>query len=380
MPYEKAQRRLREMKGILMKAVDLAKSENVDLVLIAGDLWEEDSLTSDTVPFVVETLAELKAPVIIAPGNHDYYSPGSHYSDDILSVRFGTRWSDNVHIFRSYDFEHFSPPELEDVCVTGLAYRSNQPVTLRRLGEKIKPPKAAIRLAVIHGSRDDHLPPSKLRTLPFSDAELLEQPFDYVALGHYHARSEIIDDQEKVRGAYSGSACALTINETGPCGCLIGIVEAGGVQQESLVFHELDIRRIYKLSIDISGLQHAQALENKVLKEFEKINLRSEDIAYIELSGTYPTGSRISIADEFIRGICFHLQINTSSIRPEWSLDEEESLQPVTTEAIFRDRLRKMIDEAKERDDEAEAVRLQNALYYGLDALHGHPILPRQTE
>ncbi len=380
LPFDKAQHRQRELREALIRAVDFARSEKVDLVLIAGDLWEEDNLATDTATFVADTLGKADVPVIIAPGNHDFYSPGSHYSDDILAARFDRRWPENVYIFRDYDFSHYTPPGLPDVSITGLAYRSNQPISMRRLGEHIEPPEAALRIAVIHGSRDDHLPSGKMSTLPFSDKELLAQPFDYTALGHYHSRAVIQDDAGKVKGSYSGSACALSVGDTGVKGCLILEIKSGGVDEKSMEFIELDERRLHRIRIDVSGLQHTQAVENKIRETLEKEEVRSQDMALVELTGSYIMGSRIAFDSEFIQNACYHLHIDTSNVRPEWSLEDDQSLTPRTTEAIFRARLKKMIDEAAERGDQAEVVRLQNAFIYGMDALHGNPVLPRQVE
>ena len=41
--------------------------------------------------------------------------------------------------------------------------------------------------------------------------------------------------------------------------------------------------------------------------------------------------------------------------------------------------MRELIDAAAAGEDQAELTLLQNALYYGLDALHGLEIHPRQT-
>ena len=380
LPFDKAERRQRELREALIRAVDTARSRGVDLILIAGDLWEEDTLATDTAIFVADTLGKAGMPVIIAPGNHDYFSPGSHYSDDILSARFDRRWPENVYIFREYDFSHYTPPEMPDVSITGLAYRSNQPISLRRLGERIDPPEAAIRIAVIHGSRDSHLPSGKMSTLPFTDQELLSQPFDYVSLGHYHSRAVICDELGKVKGGYSGSACALSVNETGARGCLVFEIEPGGVDENRIEFVELDERRLHRIRIDISGLQHTQAVESRIRETIEKEEVRPQDMALVELTGSYITGSRIAFDSEFIQNACFHLHIDSSAVRPEWSLEDDESLNQRTTEAIFRTRLKKMIAEAGARGDQAEVDRLQNAFHYGMDALHGNPVTPRHAE
>ena len=393
LPFEKAERRAREHSDILIRVIETAHNEHVDLILIAGDFWEEEGLSTDTVAFVLNVLGEAEIPIIIAPGNHDYYSHASHYSNEILKATIGREWSKNVFIFREYEFSHFQPPGLDGVVITGLAYHSNQSVEVRKLKDPVKPPEANIHhpplvppysaggdihLAVIHGSRDDYLPPGKERTMPFSDRELLDQPFDYTALGHYHSTSRITDKSGKIRAAYPGSPLALTAAETGVHGCFAGVVHKGGVDPNDLVFIELDDRSIHRLKVDVSGLQHIRAIETKLSDCLAKNDVRDQDMALIELTGTYPEGNRIDINPEFLSESCFHLKVETTSVRPEWDIDDIED-QPSTTAGIFISRIKKMIDEATERSDIEEANKLTNALYYGLDALHSKSITPRIT-
>ncbi|HHE46870.1 MAG TPA: hypothetical protein ENL08_04100 [Bacteroidetes bacterium] len=377
LPYEKARKRVREQRNILAMAVEQAREAAVDIILIAGDLWEESRLAQDTVAFVMDTLGAAGVPVVISPGNHDYHAPGSHYSDEITEITIKRRWPDNVFIVRDYDFTHFQPPGLEGVVITGIAYHSNQPDGKRRFGVELKPPEADIRICVVHGSRDDHLPAGKMITMPFSDAELLAQPFDYIALGHYHRSSMIRDEKGMVRAAYPGSACALAVDETGPHGCIIGTVHPGGVHPSEIALKPLDTRRIHRLMVDVSGLQHIEAVEAKISEELKLNKVGSQDMALVELTGTYPGGGRMEFAEPFINESCFHLQIDCSSVRPEWDIDDGGVGQPLTTEGIFRERMKRMIEEALGRNDTSEAARLQNALYYGLDALHNKPITPR---
>jgi len=377
LPYEKAQKRAREAREALVQTVDLAHREEVGIILIAGDLWEEDSLAPDSVQFVMETLGRAGMPVVIAPGNHDYYSPSSHYSDEIVNARYGRRWPENVHIFRDYDFSHFLPPGLDGLQVVGLAYRSNQAVSVRKLSESMILPDAELRICLVHGSRDDNLPPGKLRTLPFSDAELLGQPFDYVALGHYHSRSAITDAKGKIRAAYPGSTIATAADETGPHGVLIGELNSGGIAPEALTFHPLDPRQIYRLTLDVTGLKHTMAVESMIMKRLIEAQTGNDDMALVELTGRFPLGSRIPFSEDFVRQARWHLKIDASKVQPEWEIEGETPSEPRTTEEFFRARLNQQIQEALGRGDDAEAIRLQNALYYGLDALHGAAINPR---
>lgn len=376
LPFDKAEQRRRELRDILDRAMEVARAEKVEIILIPGDLWEEDELTPDTVQMLLERLGAIGIPVVIAPGNHDYHSPAGHYSNDILRARFGKEWPPNVTIFRDYELSTLSIPGLEDVAITGLAYHSNLPLQGRKLAEKTTRAASIIHLALIHGSRDDCLPAGKMRTLPFSVEELLTQPFDYTALGHYHKRSEICDSHDLIRAAYPGSTAALSIDEEGEHGVIVGTVRQGGVHREDMKFIPLDKRRIHSLSLNVTGLTHIRAVEEKVKELTIENSVDQNDLLHLELSGTCPQGNRLALSEDFVRGLCWHCRIDTSNLLQEWSLNSPESLHPRTTEALFRSRIQKMIDEATDNGNDAEAKRLLNAMFYGLDALHGRSITP----
>ncbi len=89
---------------IMGAAVDL----DADLVLIAGDFFDNNRVKE---PLVAETGAILNAtpvPVVILPGNHDPFMPGSMYE------RFRHHFAEHVHIFDDADGTLLS---LDDVGV-----------------------------------------------------------------------------------------------------------------------------------------------------------------------------------------------------------------------------------------------------------------------
>ena len=101
LPPDKARRRADELRAILPSACALVRERRLQALLIPGDLFDDEAVRPDTVNFVIEHLASV-APsvVVIAPGNHDFYAPGSPYNDELLRARKQQPWPGNVHIFR----------------------------------------------------------------------------------------------------------------------------------------------------------------------------------------------------------------------------------------------------------------------------------------
>ena len=146
---------------------ELCGRENCDLVLLAGDLFDGKP-SPDTVERVRAALKKCAVPVLIAPGNHDFWSPDSPYRG---------RWPENVHIFR--EPEAVVLKEL-DCRIYGAGYESMDCPPLlegfRAEGEE------KYCLMVLHGDPAAGNSPCCAVTA----AQVRESGLDYLALGHIH--------------------------------------------------------------------------------------------------------------------------------------------------------------------------------------------------
>ena len=89
-PQQAAARR-RESRDLPVRLANYVNQNGIELVLLAGDLFDSADAYRDTAESLSAALGQMAAQVYIAPGNHDWYGPGSPY----LTVE----WPDNVHIF-----------------------------------------------------------------------------------------------------------------------------------------------------------------------------------------------------------------------------------------------------------------------------------------
>lgn len=93
-PREVAQSRRQGLRTTLQRICRLADQLGVDALTCAGDLYEHDRFTPDTAEFLRSSFVELAPlPVLLAPGNHDWFGPASLYQQ--------VTWSPNVHVFES---------------------------------------------------------------------------------------------------------------------------------------------------------------------------------------------------------------------------------------------------------------------------------------
>jgi exonuclease SbcD len=66
--------RIDEHRAVFAEIVDIAKREDVDALLVTGDIFHERRPSLEAQELVAETLAELarqRIPSVLIPGNHD---------------------------------------------------------------------------------------------------------------------------------------------------------------------------------------------------------------------------------------------------------------------------------------------------------------------
>jgi len=161
-----------------------------DLLVITGDLFNDNRPHQDTVDFVVSQIGRLDIPVCILPGNHDCY--------DDTSVYRKARFPENVIIFTDQPtIREFA--EL-DMAVYGNAILSSQSwlSPLRGLSRT-----GAMRwhVAMAHGNlvRPDIVDPPR----PIRPEGISASGMDYVALGDWHGFADY--SQGAVKAFYSGA-------------------------------------------------------------------------------------------------------------------------------------------------------------------------------
>ncbi len=185
-----------------------AKDNKVDLVLIAGDMFEHEYATKETVAMVLREFEKLpECRFVISPGNHDPYTPQSLYKK--------TQFPDNVYIFTEPELSCFS---FDDIGVDVYGYAFTTPYMDRNpfVGKKLADPQK-INILCAHG--DTSSPIS--RYCPITEADLADSGFDYAALGHIHTGKE----PTKAGGttyAYCGCLEGRDYSESGHKGALYG--------------------------------------------------------------------------------------------------------------------------------------------------------------
>jgi DNA repair exonuclease SbcCD nuclease subunit len=205
---EKAAVRRNELRGAFSSMMTYARLNGVDIMLIPGDLFDNEYVTPDTVSLVLREFKDNKScRFVISPGNHDPYTQNSVYD----KIEFPL----NVYIFNSEQLSLFSFDDLE-TDVYGYAFTSGVLEYNPFAGRNPKDP-GRMNILCAHGELG--VPVS--HNCPIKLTDITNSTFDYVALGHIH-NSKGIEHSNGVYYGYSGCIEGRDYGECGYKGALYG--------------------------------------------------------------------------------------------------------------------------------------------------------------
>lgn len=385
-PERRADRRSDQRRALEM-AVRQAIERGAHAILVPGDLFDLDYVDAETLAFAVHAFAVPGCPpVFIAPGNHDPCSPSSaHWNPALLRAR-GFAWPDHVRVFDSPAWTPVPLSGVDGVTIWGRCSIQGVASAVRPLAPDSLAPLAGavgggVNVAVFHGSREGFVPPGADPIAPFSDAEALASPFDYLAVGHVHVPHQLDDPETGVRLANAGGAIALDVGETGRHGALevrLTTDPAGrGRPRIETEFVELDRRRVFELTVDVTGATAPEQVDRRVLRALDQAGAGDPDILVVRLTGRLLRGVRYAAPGPELRPRAFHVRLDARAVRPDYDLAALRRGEAVTTEDRFA---RALLERLDAETDPARRADLESALFYGLDAFRLHEVVPAYEE
>ena len=325
----KSEKRTAELKDSFFRFLSACSQETPDLVLISGDLFDDTSVDEGIVENLKGCFSKLNSKIIISPGNHDPFVPGSPYDG---------QWPDNVFIFKNNKIESFLFQDI-GVRVFGAAFTSRY--QYESIFRNVKAPNDDfINICVIHGELSSEN--SGLYN-PISTEDIALSGMDYVALGHIHKRSKITRIGS-VYYAYPGCLEGIGMDETGEKGFYSGIVSKDLC---SLSFKRICRRIISHISVDISDCKNNNECLNQILDKMKQEfgDEYSENIYKVSLKGDLPQNVILSLQDieSSLSSMVFYLKINdqTQVDLSDYEFDCGEDLK-----YIFVRKMKQKIDTA----------------------------------
>ena len=350
---EKSVLRRRELREVPARLSGLVRSEEVDLVLLPGDLFDGERVYPETVRVLAGALEDMAVPVFIAPGNHDWFHEKSPYAV--------SPWPDNVHIFAASELRSVELPGLNCVvhgCAFTAPHREDDP-----LAGFTAPDDGRLHLLCVHGQMG-----LAGNYAPIGPNSLERCGAAYAALGHVHAAGS--GKAGKTLWAYPGCPEGQGFDELGPKGALI--VSFG--ESAQLGITSLDGPKMTPIDL---GFQPVAARFVPVCRR----QYRIETVDVNDFDAALPAGESPDLVRLVLAGECrdapdlaaltaraaprfFHVELRDRTTLPTdlWARASEDSLT-----GLFLRELRVRLDSA----DEGEKDKLLLAARFGLAALEG---------
>lgn len=326
-PWSKC--RAEEMWETFRRVIDTCNREQVDLLLIAGDLFHRQPQKRELkeVNYLFSTLRKTR--VVLIAGNHDYIRKGSAYQDFI--------WESNVAFLSSEELTTVVFPDL-DTAVTGFSYHAREASGACVEGI-VRPEGAKHQILMVHGG--------ETTCCPLAFDQLGQAGFDYVALGHIHKPRL----WEEYAMAYSGSLEPTDCNDKGERGYIAGTITEQGTR-----FHHVPVAQ--RQYINIRGVVHPGSTTSAICDKLNRAiqHYGVQNIYSITLVGTYDPECAIDPEAFKLSGNIYRIVDETV---PDYDLQQ-----------LYREHADDVIGMfIHDLNTDPEDQIKQKAIYYGLQAL-----------
>jgi DNA repair exonuclease SbcCD nuclease subunit len=352
--------------------VDLAIAERVDVVLIAGDLFDSNTQPRRTVERVgaeIRRLGAARIRTVIIPGTHDVYDRASIYRVHDLKALAGSTQDDDLVTILTPD-----RPEVRlaacDVTVHGVVF-----ATKRAPHSPLRDVRVAAgdgttwHVGLVHGALAI---PGKTDgdEVVVTREEIAASGLDYLALGHWHSTQ-----QGKAGGttyAYSGAPEPVAVSQDGAGKVLVVSLEEVSTNRiVSVEERRVGRTRFETLEIDAATIDDQPALTRRIAA------LANPDLVLdVRLTGVRPDELDVSAeeVEEGLKSAFLKLRVRDVS---KAALTEGPLPSPDTIPGAFIRNVEARIAELEAAEDGApsgEADELRDALRLGRLLLAGHEV------
>lgn len=341
------------------RALELAISEKVDLVLVCGDLFDSNNQPRRSVERVAAQFARLAQrhiPVVLIPGTHDAYDESSIYRVFDLPALAGLDADSDALVVLTDERQAVTYPAL-DTTVHGRVFRTKRAPRSPLAGFSPAESGAASRwhVGMIHGSL---AVPGKVESddVLFSEQEIAASGLDYLALGHWH--SQLSGRAGSTTWAYPGAPEPVALDQDGAGSVLLVTLD------ERTAAPAVEARSVGRTTVRRLDIDTAQVgSQDKLVRRL--VGMADGDVFLdVRLVGVAPDGLDLNL-DEIERqlaGKVLRLRLRDQSIAdlPSGELPSAETIPG----ALVRD-LEARIAEHEARGDADGAAELREALRWG---------------
>lgn len=260
---DRAKKRQEELLSTFSRMVDYAITNDVEGIIIAGDLLDTDECDLKTRNFLINTIKN-------ASKIQFYYLCGNHDENSVL-IR-GDELPANLNIFGN----KWTTFKLGGVNITGVTLGDDNRATY----DSLSLPAMDFNIVVLHGGDVHGTATDEPDTV---NLDLLKnKKIDYLALGHLHTyRAGKLDSRAEY--CYSGCLEGRGFDECGEKGfVLLDISPSNHLETQFIPFARRTLHEVY---VNITGLMNTHDIIKEIEENIEDIS--ADSLVRVVLTGEF---------------------------------------------------------------------------------------------
>jgi DNA repair protein SbcD/Mre11 len=363
----------RERQFAAFKAtIDMAISEKVDILLIAGDLFDSNTQPRRSVERVAGELRRLVAArirTVIIPGTHDCYDRASIYRAYDLAALAGSEAGDDLVTVLTPSAPSIHLSACEATVQATIFPTKRAPYSPLRDVRIAEESAAGWNIGMVHGSIS--IPDRTDRDeVVVTKEEIAATGLDYLALGHWHSAQQ--GRAGTTAYAYSGAPEPVAVNQDGAGKVLlVELDEAGGTKKVRITERTVGKTRFDKLDLDVATIGSQADL-------LTALSARADpDLVFdVRLTGVRPDELDIEAneIEEQLKGSFLRVRVRDVAMA---ALTDGALPSPDTISGAFIRNVEARVAELEAGSSEAsmaEAAELRDVLRLGRLLLAGHEV------
>lgn len=338
LPFATAQERNNEICGTFVRMVEYAVEHDVQVILIAGDLFDTERITSKTAGYLLSVIEKnKKIDFLYLKGNHDE----ARQAFLGLTLPSNLKTFSNEWTYYQYDFVKIAGVELDN----DNAFDVYQTLTLD---------KNETNIVLMHGQESTQCG-ADLVCLP----KLRSRGINYLALGHLHSYKS---DKLDLDGDYCYCGCleGRGFDECGEKGFVLLDVDRDRVSSSFVPFAK---RKLYDIPVDITGLITVSEIRQAMEQAAKDIS--AAHLVKFTLCGSYTTDTQkdLRFLSQNLNAKYYFVKIKDESrLKIERSSYEHD----ISLKGAF---IRMVMDSDKSDEDKEKII------CWGIQALSGEEIV-----
>lgn len=265
---KQAKERKLELLSTFSRLVEYANANNVEAIIIAGDLFDTESINKSTKEFVLNLITKNShITFLYLCGNHEKSAFITDIDIPNNLLTFGNNWT--YH-------------NVNGVMFAGINITKEN---CKSMYSNLSLDDKNTNIVILHGQTSKYFVKDNFEIVNI--AELKNKNINYLALGHIHSYvNDVLDDNANY--CYPGCLEGRGFDECGEHGFVLLEVENKSINTTFVPFAK---RKLYELNIDVSNSQNIHDIDELVKKEI--LDIDKSSLIKINLTGSVNENTNI---------------------------------------------------------------------------------------